>query len=232
MIAQGASVSARGLGRTYSDRSGRIVTALDGVTFDLAAGAFAVVRGPSGCGKSTLLNLVGALDRPTAGRLCIADVEVQDLTPNDAAAFRRARVGYLFQDAGLIEPMSALDNVELPLAYRRLSRADRRRRALAALDEVRLAGAAHAEVGRMSGGERQRVGLARALAVDASLLICDEPTAALDEDASRAVVDILIARARAGATVICSSHDPLVISRADVIIRLDRGRQVEPETRP
>lgn len=219
-------VSARDLGRTFSDRSGRTVDALKGVAFDLVGGEFVVVQGPSGCGKSTLLNLVGLLDRPTQGSLKVAGVEVSQLDAHNAAGLRRSYVGYLFQDAGLIEPMTVLQNVELPLAYRDVGRSERRGRALEALRNVGLDEAAAAQVGILSGGERQRVGLARALAIDPAILICDEPTASLDADTSRAVVETLIDRARKGRAVVCSSHDPLVIERADQTIRLDRGLQV------
>jgi putative ABC transport system ATP-binding protein len=230
VTAADTAVSARGLGRTYVGASGRTVAALQGLDLDFAVGQFVVVRGPSGCGKSTLLNLLGLLDRPTEGRLWVEGVEVQALDGPAVARFRRDHVGFLFQDAGLIEPMSAFDNVDLPLAYRETPRAERRRRVLQALEQVGLGDAAGAQVGTLSGGERQRVGLARALATDPSLLLCDEPTAALDEDNSRAIVDMLMAHARRGRTVVCSSHDPLVIGHADRVVGLERGRRVDQGT--
>lgn len=219
-----AVVSAREVGRIYVDASGRTVTALQGLDFDLSVGEFVVVRGPSGCGKSTLLNLLGLLDRPTTGDLWISGVEVRSLDSRNTARFRRDHVGYLFQDGGLIEPMTAFENVELPLTYRELPRAERRSRVVEALGRVGLDESTYAQVATLSGGERQRVGLARALVTDPAILICDEPTAALDENSSQAIVDMLIERARGDRTVICSSHDPLVIERADRSISLDRGR--------
>lgn len=224
-----AVVSARDLSKTFAEPSGRTVAALQGLDFDLSAGEFVVIRGPSGCGKSTLLNLLGLLDRPTTGRLRIAGVDVGALDARGAALFRRTHIGYLFQDGGLIEPMTASENIELTLTYRRSSRAERRLRVNDVLHTVGLVGLGQAQVAALSGGERQRVGLARALAADPSILVCDEPTAALDEENSQAIVAMLRERTRGDRTVICSSHDPLVIERADRVIRLDRGRLALPE---
>ena len=218
------AVVARGLTRRFVSGSGQAVVALDGLDLDLPAGAFIVVRGPSGCGKSTLLNLIGLLDRPSEGGLTVAGVDLSRLNRAGAARFRREKVGFLFQDAGLIEPMTAAANVAAPLAYRETPRSRREALVEAALARVGLAGRARSQVGELSGGERQRIGLARALVADPPILICDEPTAALDEDNSRAIAELLATRAREGATVICSSHDPIVIARADQVTPLLRGR--------
>ncbi|MBX9575662.1 MAG: ATP-binding cassette domain-containing protein [Caulobacteraceae bacterium] len=224
MIAGPTAILAQNLGRVFEDASGRVTCALQGVNLEIATGEFIVVRGPSGCGKSTLLNLLGLLDHATTGQLWIEGVEVGRVRPSDVARFRRRHLGFLFQDAGLIEPMTALGAVELPLAYRDVARAERTSRAISALAQVGLGAALEAQVADLSGGERLRVGLARALVTDPSILICDEPTAALDEKNSVAVVDMLKAHAAHGRVVICASHDPLVIARATRAIALDRGR--------
>lgn len=218
------AVSARGLTRRFVSGSGQVVTALDALDLDLPASAFVVVRGPSGCGKSTLLNLLGLLDRPSAGALTVAGLELTRLDFAAAAQFRRDQVGFLFQDAGLIEPMTAAANVGLPLAYREVPHRERDALVRAALDRVGLTGRLKSQVSELSGGERQRVGLARALVANPPLLICDEPTAALDEANSHAIADLLAARAAEGATVVCSSHDPIIIARAGKVVPLLRGR--------
>ncbi|MFS0710214.1 ABC transporter ATP-binding protein [Brevundimonas phoenicis] len=216
-------VQAWGLGRNYSSREGD-VSALSDVDLSLTWGQFVVVQGPSGCGKSTLLNLLGLLDTPSVGRLNIAGVPVHELSERERAGLRRSEIGYLFQDAGLIERMRAVDNVEIPLAYRGVPRSQRRARAEAALRELGLSHRLKALTDTLSGGERQRVGLARILAQRPRLIICDEPTASLDEVNSRLVVDRLMQLAAEGALVVCASHDPIVIESAHRRIELSHGR--------
>lgn len=217
-------IRSRGLTRKFASGSGQIVTALHELDLDLPNSALIVVRGPSGCGKSTLLNLVGALDQPTGGSLVVAGAELSGLHPDAAARFRRENLGFLFQDAGLIEPMTVYDNVVLPLVYRDVAVTARLTAVLTSLDRVGLADRAESQVSELSGGERLRVGLARALVSNPPLLICDEPTAALDEENSRVISAFLSARAADGQAVICSSHDPLLIARADVVVSLRHGR--------
>ena len=219
-------IRAVGLSRTFRGRAGDPVAALDDFDLEAPAGVLAVIKGPSGCGKSTLLNLVGLLDRPTAGRLSLFGTAVETMSATEQAQQRRALIGFLFQDAGLIEPMTVRDNVALPLAYRRRSRAGRGDAVAAALDAVGLAARARSAVSELSGGERQRVGLARALASEPKLLVCDEPTAALDRDNSLSITALLKAQAHQGALVLCSSHDPLLIAQADMVISLEHGRRV------
>jgi putative ABC transport system ATP-binding protein len=219
-------IRAIGLGRTFTGRSGDPVVALDDLDLEIPAGILVVIHGPSGCGKSTLLNLVGLLDRPTAGRLNLFGSDVESMSPSDQARQRRALIGFLFQDAGLIEPMTVSENIALPLAYRRGLRAERGNAVSVALEAVGLIARARSAVSELSGGERQRVGLARALASQPKLLVCDEPTAALDRENSVAITALLKAQAHEGALVMCSSHDPLLISQADMLISLEHGRQV------
>lgn len=223
-MTEAGAVQARALTRRFVSGSGQTVTALDSLDLALARGSFVVVRGPSGCGKSTLLNLIGLLDRPSAGSLVVEGTELTALDNASAARFRRQYIGFLFQDAGLIEPMTVAMNVSTPLIYRRAPPAARPDLIMAALERVGLADRAGSAVGELSGGERQRVGLARALVTDPAVLICDEPTAALDEQNSQAIADLLSARASEGRTVICSSHDPIVIAQAGQVVPLRHGR--------
>lgn len=216
-------VAVRNITRRFMTGSGRTVTALDTVTLDLPPAELVVVRGPSGCGKSTLLNLIGLLDRPDEGSLRVAGVELTTLDATGAARFRREHIGFLFQDGGLIEPMTVAANVSAPLVYRETPRRERARLVVAALERVGLADRSESAVAELSGGERQRVGLARALVATPGLLICDEPTAALDEGNSIEIAALLAERAREGCTVICSSHDPVLIQHAGLLITLRHG---------
>lgn len=223
-----ALVRAENLSRRFPSADGG-VTALDGVDLNLEPGRFVAVMGPSGCGKSTLLNLIGLLDRPTGGRLEIAGVDTEALNDQATAALRRTEIGFLFQDAGLIDRMSVLDNVMLPLDYRGVPSGDRRKRAEAAIGTLGLEARTSALVDTLSGGERQRVGLARILATQPRLVICDEPTASLDEANSRLVLNYLLSAAEAGALVVCASHDAMVLDRAQIHLSLARGRLVAVE---
>ena len=219
------AVSACGLTRVFRGAAGE-VRALDGVDLAIGRGRLFVVRGPSGCGKSTLLNLIGLLDRCTGGSLWVAGVDLTALDRREAALFRRRHVGFLFQDAGLIDRMSVASNVAGPLLYRRTPPSRRRALVMDALERVGLAHRAWSCVGTLSGGERHRTGLARALVAEPAVLVCDEPTASLDAQNSVAVADLLGDVAAGGATVVCSSHDPILIERADTCAEMLYGRVV------
>jgi putative ABC transport system ATP-binding protein len=220
-----AVVRAEQAGRTYGSGEDA-VTALTAVDLTFRSGEFAVLRGRSGSGKSTLLNLAGLLDRPTQGRIIFRGQDTQRLSDRKLALLRRDSLGFVLQDSGVIERMSALMNVALPGYYAGLSIAKSRALATRALEQVSLADKAHRPVGQLSGGERMRVGVARALLLSPSLVICDEPTASLDADTTNLVIERLRAGAQAGACIICASHDPLVIEQADRLITLTDGQIV------
>lgn len=218
-------VQASGLTRRFNGPGGSTVVALDGVDLELARGAFAVVVGPSGCGKSTLLNVLGLLDA-SDGELLIDGERVADLDAHARSVLRRRSIGFLFQDGGLVEPMTAAQNIELALVYRRLETAARAAHIDRVLSDVGLGDRAGSQVSTLSGGERQRVALARALAASPSILICDEPSASLDEVNTRLIAERLRSAAAQGVTVVCSSHDPLLIAAADIRIEMACGRVV------
>lgn len=219
------ALRADSLTRRFGSADGEVI-ALDAVDLDLHPAQFVSVLGPSGCGKSTLLNLLGLLDRPSSGRLEIAGIDVLALDDRETGAMRRANIGFLFQDAGLIDRMSVLDNVLLPLHYRNRPRIAAMAQARLAIAELGLDHRSSALVDTLSGGERQRVGLARILAIRPRLIVCDEPTASLDEANSLLMIKHLMACAGEGALVICASHDPLVLARAHLRLAMSRGQIV------
>lgn len=215
-----------GLGRRYG--SGQTaVEALAGVDIEVRAGRLTVVRGPSGSGKTTLLNLLGGLDRPTSGRVLLGDDVLSELSEAELAAARRDRIGYVFQNFGLIPVLSAAENVEVPLRLRRMERGQRDERVTEVLELVGLTHHAGQRPGELSGGQQQRVGVARALVVRPEVLIADEPTGQLDSETAERIMDLIleVTRIRGTATVV-ATHDPLLISRADEVLELRDGRVV------
>jgi putative ABC transport system ATP-binding protein len=199
------------------------IEALRGVSLTVEASEFVAITGPSGSGKSTLLNLIGSLDHPDAGQISVAGEPVP--APRDAVEFRRHVVGFVFQDNLLLPYLTARGNIEAALLGPGSSRRERRERSLALLEEVGLADRAEHIPSELSGGQRQAVALARALANDPRLLLGDEPTGSLDSDAGRRALDLLVAlRERRGMTVILVSHDAAVSERADRVVHLVDGR--------
>ena len=198
------------------------IDALRGVSLTVAAREFVTITGPSGSGKSTLLNLIGSLDRPDAGTITVGGEPVPD--PRNAVSFRRYVVGFVFQDNLLLPYLSAQWNVEAPLVESGLPRRDRRERSSELLAEVGLSDRAGHLPSELSGGQRQAVALARALANDPQLLLADEPTGALDSASAEKALDLLATvRERRGMTVIVVSHDAAVGERADRVVHLVDG---------
>jgi putative ABC transport system ATP-binding protein len=199
--------------RTY--RGGPVaVEALKPTDLEIAAGEYVAVTGPSGSGKSTLLHVLGCLDRPTEGRYLFEGRDVTALSDRDLAAVRNRAIGFVFQRFHLLRDETALRNVELPLLYAGLPRAERRTRAAAALGAVGLAARATHRPGQLSGGEQQRVALARALVKEPRLLLADEPTGNLDSASGARVLEVVDALHARGVTVVLISHDPTVAGHA------------------
>ena len=199
------------------------VQALRGVSFQVEAGEFVSILGPSGSGKSTLLNMIGALDRPTAGNLSIRGTQVASLNDNQLAELRQ-RVGFVFQFFNLISRLDAMGNVELPLTIAGVPSKERRARAEQMLEKVGLGDRMHHKPSELSGGERQRVAVARALVTDPSFLLMDEPTGNLDSVTASEMMDLVeLVNRDLGMTVIVVTHDPDVSNRARRKIRLVDG---------
>ena len=207
------------------------VRAVDGVSLRVQAGRMVAVRGPSGSGKSTLLNLIGALDRPDSGLLSVDGVLVSRLSGRSEAAYRRSKVGFVFQSFNLIPQLTAVENVEVPmdLAGQPRTGAEREERARELLRHVGLPPDRHdRRPSRLSGGEQQRVAIARALANDPPVLLADEPTANLDSRTGRVIVQLLRRLTEEGRTVIVATHDRAIAASAHEILEMRDGRLVPP----
>jgi putative ABC transport system ATP-binding protein len=205
---------------------GYAVAALNSVSLDIRAGEFVAVMGPSGSGKSTFMNLLGCLDKPTSGEYALAGEMVSELSADALAAIRNRRIGFVFQNFNLLPRTSALENVELPLLYSRVSAEERRRCALGRLEEVGLADRAGHHPAQLSGGQQQRVAIARALVNNPVLILADEPTGALDTRTSLEVMALLQELNRRGMTVVLVTHEHDIADFASRLITFRDGRVI------
>jgi putative ABC transport system ATP-binding protein len=218
-----AIVRIRDLVKEYR-RGSEVVRVLDGLSLEIATGDFVALMGPSGSGKSTLLNLIGGIDRPTSGVLEVDGLRVDRLSDAALARWRADHVGFVFQMYNLLPVLTAERNVELPLLLKDLSRAERSKRVAAALQLVGLSNRARHRPRELSGGQEQRVGIARAIVTDPTLLLCDEPTGDLDRKSGDEILDLLQALNREyGKTIIMVTHDPHAAERSNRTIHLDKG---------
>jgi putative ABC transport system ATP-binding protein len=216
-------VSIRGVYKHFTRGSERI-DVLKGVNLEIAQGDFLALMGPSGSGKTTLLNLIGGLDMPTAGTIEISGVSIGGLSGGGLSRWRSRHIGFVFQLYNLLPVLSAEKNVELPLLLTSLSKAERRKRVAVALKAVGLSDRARHYPRQLSGGQEQRVGIARAIVTDPTLLLCDEPTGDLDRKAGDEVLDLLQALNRDyGKTIVMVTHDPHAAERARRVIHLEKG---------
>ena len=205
------------------------VPALRNVSLKIAPGELIAVRGPSGSGKSTLMNLVGCLDRPTAGDYWLMGKHVNRLTPNELAAIRNQCIGFIFQSFNLLSRMSALENIMIPMIYAGYTRSEQEERAWRALELVGLADRAHHLPPQMSGGEQQRVAIARALVNQPALILADEPTGNLDSRTSLEIMALLQALNRRGHTIIVVTHNPDIAAHTRRQIVLHDGQVLRDE---
>jgi len=223
-------IRARGLGKTYR-RGGEEIHVLQGLNLDVDAGDFVAFMGPSGSGKTTLLNLLGGLDVPSAGSVTVAGDEITRMSTRKLTAWRARHVGFVFQMYNLIPVLTAFQNVELPLLLTKLSKTDRRRHVQTALAVVALGDRMHHYPRQLSGGQEQRVGIARAIVADPTFLLCDEPTGDLDRKSADEVLELIDRLVREhGKTVLMVTHDPLAAERARVVLHLEKGVLVDTVT--
>jgi putative ABC transport system ATP-binding protein len=204
------------------------VRALDGVTLNIGASEFFAVMGPSGSGKSTCMNILGCLDVPSAGTYRFRGMDVSKLERDELALLRRHFMGFVFQSFNLLPRVDALRNVELPLVYQGVPRAERRDRALRALDAVGLSDRAGATSSQLSGGQQQRVAIARALVTEPPLLLADEPTGNLDTATSQDLMELIVSiRRERRLTIVMVTHEPHIAAYADRVLNFVDGRVVK-----
>jgi putative ABC transport system ATP-binding protein len=205
-------------------RGSERIDVLKGISLEIPRGAFLALMGPSGSGKTTLLNLLGGLDVPTEGAVEVGGVRISSLAGSQLSAWRSQHIGFVFQLYNLLPVLTAERNVELPLLLTKLPKAERRKRAAIALKVVGLAERAKHYPRQLSGGQEQRVGIARAIVTDPTLLLCDEPTGDLDRKAGDEILDLLQSLNRDhGKTIVMVTHDPHAAERARRTLHLDKG---------
>jgi putative ABC transport system ATP-binding protein len=220
-------IRVRGLNKTYS-RGGEAIQVLQGLNLDVDKGDFVAFMGPSGSGKTTLLNLLGGIDVPSAGSITVDGDEITHMSGSKLTEWRARHVGFIFQMYNLIPVLTAFQNVELPLLLTKLSKADRRKHVETALGVVGLTDRMQHYPRQLSGGQEQRVTIARAIVSDPTFLLCDEPTGDLDRksaDEVMALIDELVGKY--GKTVLMVTHDPVVAARAHITLHLEKGVLVE-----
>ena len=220
-------IEIKDLYKIYSEGQENEVRALDGVSLSIDYGEFVAVVGASGSGKSTMMNILGCLDIPTRGSYMLDDIPIAQRTQRELADIRSRKIGFIFQGYNLIPSLSVWQNVALPMAYQGVPLAERRLRALEALDSMGIADRAESRPMVLSGGQQQRVAIARAIATRSPIIMADEPTGALDSKTGQQVLDILHELNRQGTTVILITHDNGIAAQARRIVRLSDGRIVE-----
>lgn len=209
-----------------------VVHALRGIDLQIDKREFVAVWGPSGSGKTTLLNLIGAIDEPTSGELIIASKNVRSLIDDQKSDHRNQTIGFIFQGFNLVPVLSALENVMLPLQIKGAPTAEARKQAMARLQEVGLSDLIHNRPAKMSGGQQQRVSIARALVNNPSLVIADEPTANLDSETARMIIDLMRElNEKDEITFIFSTHDQRLLDKVKRLIRLEDGKIVNGEAK-
>src|SRR3954465_285495 len=219
----GSLVEVRDLHKVFS-RGGQRIDVLQGVNLDIPEGDFLALMGPSGSGKTTLLNLLGGLDTPSDGSITVAGDRLDKLSGGRLSAGRPRHIGFVFQMYNLLPVLTAARNVELPLLLTRLGKSDRRKRVELALSVVGLGERMHHYPRQLAGGQEQRVGIARAIVTDPTLLLCDEPTGDLDRKSGDEILDLLQALNREqGKTIVMVTHDPHAAARATRTLHLEKG---------
>jgi putative ABC transport system ATP-binding protein len=212
----------------YYSRGGERIDVLKGVNLDIPKGDFLALMGPSGSGKTTLLNLMGGIDTPSGGSVDVGGVRITELSGSKLSRWRSQNIGFVFQLYNLLPVLTAERNVELPLLLTSLSKTERRKRAGIALKIVGLADRAKHYPRQLSGGQEQRVGIARAIVTDPTLLLCDEPTGDLDRKAGDEILDLLQTLNREhGKTIVMVTHDPHAAERAKRTLHLEKGVLLE-----
>ena len=209
-------------------RGSETVEVLNGLSLQVPRGEYLGLMGPSGSGKTTLLNLIAGLDQPNSGSVWVGDTEISHLSESDLAKWRTRSLGFVFQFYHLLPVLTAYANVELPLLLLPLSASQRKQQVLTALDIVGLSDRLHHRPGQLSGGQCQRVGIARAIVTDPALIVADEPTGDLDAKSAEEILNLLCElRTQLKKTIVMVTHDPRAAARADRLLHLEKGKLVE-----
>jgi putative ABC transport system ATP-binding protein len=219
-------IAIRDIAKVYGEGDTE-VRALRGISLDVRRGEYLAIMGASGSGKSTLMHIIGCLDVPSAGRYLLDGMDVSKLDDFALSVVRNRKIGFVFQSFNLIPRTSALDNVELPMVYANVPKAERQERALAALEKVGLGNRGGAFPNQLSGGQQQRVAIARAIATNPAMILADEPTGALDSASTGEVLELFEGLNAEGRTVVVITHEPDVAARARRLIRLRDGLVIE-----
>ena len=217
-------IEIQNLYKIYGEGTEQEVRALDGVSLTIDQGEFVAIIGQSGSGKSTMMNILGCLDVPTSGDYYLDGVSIRQRTQRELSELRSRRIGFIFQGYNLIPSLTVLENVALPMRYQKVPAAERRQRALEALERVEIDHKAHNRPAQLSGGQQQRVAIARALATRSPILMADEPTGALDSRTGAQVLELMKQINRDGTTVILITHDNGIASQAKRIVRVMDGK--------
>ena len=220
-------IELRNVYKIYSEGLESEVRALDGVSLDIEKGEFVAVVGQSGSGKSTMMNVLGCLDIPTRGTYHLDGVDVRELSDKQLSRIRNKQIGFIFQQYNLIQNLTVLENVELPLIYQGIDPIDRRELAMQALARVGLADRAQHKPTQMSGGQQQRVAIARAISTHPPIIMADEPTGALDSRTGHEVLGFLQQLNKEGSTVILITHDNGIAATARRVVRIADGKIIE-----
>ncbi|MEM7373031.1 MAG: ABC transporter ATP-binding protein [Bacteroidota bacterium] len=218
-------ISLQHINKVYQTKSVETL-ALNEINLEVEKGSFLAVMGPSGCGKSTLLNVMGLIDEPSEGTVMINDTNVKGYSDKELAQFRNLHLGFIFQSYHLINDLQVIDNVEIPLLYRKVGRKERRDLAVEALHKVGLQNRMDHFPSELSGGQRQRVAIARAIVGNPSIILADEPTGNLDSVMGNEILDILLQLNEEGTTIVMVTHDESMAARTQRLIRLFDGSQV------
>lgn len=213
--------------KIYAEGLESEVRALDGVSLEIDRGEFVAIVGQSGCGKSTMMNVLGCLDSPTYGTYHLDGVDVRTLSDTELSRIRNKEIGFIFQQYNLIQSLSVLENVELPLIYQGIDPIDRKAMAREAIKKMGLEGRENHRPNQMSGGQQQRVAIARAIATNPNIIMADEPTGALDSKTGKEILGFLQDLNKQGTTVILITHDNSIAETAKRMVRLKDGKIIE-----